>query len=122
MKKILVAEDDQFLVKVYESKLTKEGYEIKIAKDGEEVEEVLKTFTPDLILLDLIMPKKDGFEVLKYIKSKENLKNIPVIVTSNLGQGEDKEKALSFGASEYVIKSDVSIKNVIERIESYIKK
>ena len=118
MKKILVAEDDKFLVKVYESKLVKAGFEAKIAQDGEEVLEILKTFTPEIILLDLMMPKKDGFQVLTELKADPKLKSIPVIVTSNLSQPEDKEKALEMGAKDYIVKSDTPIQEIIDKLKA----
>jgi DNA-binding response OmpR family regulator len=119
-KKILIAEDEPFLVKVYEAKMSKTGYEIKVAKNGEEVSEILKSFTPNLILLDLIMPKKDGFEVLKELKASAKWKNIPVVVTSNLSQPEDKAKVKELGAMDYIVKSDVSILDIIERVQQYM--
>lgn len=120
--KILVAEDDVFLIKIYQAKLTKAGFEVKIAADGEEVGKILQTFIPDVILLDLIMPKMDGFAVLSQLKSTEQYKHIPVIITSNLSQLEDKQKALDMGAAEYLVKSDISIQGVVDKIKSYLKK
>ena len=117
MSKILVAEDDKFLVKVYEAKLTKAGFEAKIAQDGEEALEILKTFTPEIILLDLMMPKKDGFQVLAELKADPKLKGIPVIVTSNLSQPEDKKKAMDLGAKDYIVKSDTPIQDIIEKLK-----
>lgn len=116
--KVLVAEDDKFLSKVYQTKLTKAGFEIKMALDGEEAIQILKSFIPDVILLDLMMPKKDGFQVLAWIKADPNLKSIPVIVTSNLGQPEDKKKALDSGAKEYIIKSDTPIQEIINKLQA----
>lgn len=121
MGKIIVAEDDKFLSKAYHLKLGKTSHEVKYASDGDEVIELLKTFIPDLILLDLIMPKKDGFHVLEYIKNSETLKHIPVIVTSNLGQKEDITRALSLGAKDYIIKTDVSLEEIVKKIESFVK-
>lgn len=115
--KILVAEDDPFLVKVYQAKLVKEGFEVQLAHDGEEAEKILQTFMPQVILLDLMMPKKDGFHVLADIKSSPVLKNIPVIVTSNLSQPEDKQKALQLGATEYLVKSDMPIQMIVDKLK-----
>ena len=94
MKKILVAEDDKFLDNAYRVKLTKAGFEVKIVRDGKEALEVLKTFLPDIIILDLVMPIKDGFATLEELKQDPRLKNIPVMVASNLGQKEDEERVL----------------------------
>jgi len=118
MKKVLVAEDDPFLLKVYETKMVKSGFDVKIAHDGEEVFKILETFVPDVMLLDLVMPKKDGFQVLAELKAKPTSPTFPIIVTSNLGQPEDKEKAKALGAKDYIIKSDVPISEIIERVKS----
>jgi CheY-like chemotaxis protein len=118
MQKILIAEDDPFLLKVYQAKMEKTGFEYQIAKNGEEVFTILETgFVPDLMLLDIMMPKKDGFTTLKELKDSEKYKHIPVIITSNLGQAEDKEKAKKLGAIDYLLKSDVGIQQIIERIK-----
>lgn len=121
MANILIAEDDKFILSAYRVKLSKEGFELKLARDGEEALDILKDYTPDLILLDLIMPKKDGFAVLQKIKADDKLKKIPVIVASNLGQKEDIEKAQKLGADDYVIKSDLSLDTVVEKVNSLIK-
>lgn len=118
MTKVLVAEDDKFLIKVYESKLLKAGFDAKIAQDGVEALEMLKTFVPDVILLDLMMPNKDGFQVLTELKADQKLKHIPVIVTSNLSQPEDKKKAMDLGAKDYIVKSDTPIQDIIEKLKS----
>ena len=118
MKKILVAEDDQFLGSAYRVKLTKAGFEVQIARDGQEALTALQTFTPDLILLDLIMPVKDGFTTLQEIKANPAWQAIPVIVASNLGQKEDVEKSKQLGAVDFVIKSDLSLEGIIEKINT----
>lgn len=119
-KKILIAEDDQFLSKIYQTKLSKEGYGLYIASNGEEALEKAKTNIPDLILLDMIMPKKNGFEVLKELKETENLKTIPVIVLSNLGQNSDMEKAIGLGAKDYIIKTDIAFSSLLTKIQKYL--
>lgn len=113
MAKILVAEDDKFLVSAYRIKLIKAGHEVKIALDGQEALDILKTFTPDVILLDLIMPVKDGFTVLEELKKNNEWKNIPVIVVSNLGQKEDIDRSMLLGATDYFVKSDMHINDVL---------
>lgn len=122
MTKILVAEDDAALLKVYQAKLSKVGFEVKVARDGDEVGLVLQDFTPDIILLDLVMPKKDGFDVLKELKESPKLKKIPVIVTTNLGQPEDKQKATALGAVDYLVKSDTPIQGIVDRVRQYLDK
>ncbi len=115
-KKILIAEDDNFLANAYRVKLTKAGYEIKIASDGEETISALKSYTPDLVILDLVMPKKDGFAVLAEMKKNSLWSKIPCIVASNLGQKEDIDKAKSLGVTEYIIKTDLSMGKLMEQI------
>jgi len=120
MRKILVVEDDTFLANAYKAKLTTAGFDIKVAPDGDAVMEVLHTFTPDLILLDLIMPKKNGFEVLKELKKNHQFKNIPVIIASNSGQKEDLDLGVQLGASDYFIKADTSLNDIIEKINTLL--
>lgn len=120
-KKILVIEDDKFLRKVYESKLPKEGFAVISAVDGEDGLNKARTEKIDLILLDLIMPKKTGFEVLEEVKKDKNLAKIPILVLSNLGQDEDRGRAMALGADDFLIKSNLSIKEVIEKIKQFTK-
>lgn len=120
MAKILIAEDDKFLSTAFQIKLTKLGYEVKIAGDGNEVLEILKTFTPDIILLDLIMPVKDGFGVLEDLKANKTLETIPVIISSNLGEKEEIDKGLALGAKDFIIKSNMSLEDLDKKIKSYI--
>jgi CheY-like chemotaxis protein len=122
MAKVLVVEDDKFLISAYRAKLTKVGFEVQMAGDGVEALEVLKTFRPDIILLDLVMPRKDGFMTLEEIKQQPELKSIPVIVASNLGQKEDLDKALGLGAVDYIIKSDLSMDSLVELINRTLQK
>ena len=117
-KKILVAEDDKFLSSAYKAKLTKAGFEVTMASDGIEVLQALKNSKPDVILLDLIMPNKDGFTVLEEIKKDEERKNIPIIIASNLGQKEDIDKGMALGAKDFVIKSNMSLDDLVAKINS----
>ncbi|MDD3888148.1 MAG: response regulator [Patescibacteria group bacterium] len=120
--KILIVEDDQFLVKIYQTKLESEGFDIELALDGEEGIEKAGKFMPELILLDLILPKMNGFEVLKKLKTDEKTKNIPVIVLSNLGQESDVKQGMELGAVNYLIKSDHSINEIIDKIKKELEK
>lgn len=120
MKKILVADDDKFLANAYRVKFTKAGFDVKVARDGEEAFEILKTFMPDLMVLDLVMPVKDGFTTLEELKSNDSYKKIPVIVASNLGQKEDTEKALKLGAIDCIVKSDLSLDSLIKKINHIV--
>jgi len=114
-KKILVVEDDQFLSKILKMKFEKIGYEILVAYDGLEALEMAKTKSPDLVLLDIMMPVKDGFSVLAEMKKDSKLSKIPVIIASNLGQKEDKDKAVALGAEDYIVKSDTSLDDLVKR-------
>ncbi|HEV7454491.1 MAG TPA: response regulator [Candidatus Saccharimonadales bacterium] len=117
---VLVVEDDNFLRTVYATKLTKAGFTIEIATDGIEALELLKTFIPDIILLDLIMPRKDGFSTLEDIKKQENLRNIPVIITSNLGQQEEIDRVMAMGATDFITKSNLSLNDLIDKINETV--
>jgi DNA-binding response OmpR family regulator len=119
-KKILVAEDDRFLSNAYRVKLGKAGFEVQIASDGNEALTILETFQPAIVLLDLMMPVKDGFAVLEAMRADERFKSIPVIVASNLGQKEDTERALGLGANDFIVKSDLSLDSIIDKINKLI--
>lgn len=120
-KKILVVEDDKFLRELISQKLTKEGYVVVEAVDGEKGVESVKAEEPDLVLLDLILPGIDGFEVLAKMKSDPRLAEIPVIILSNLGQKDDIEKGLEMGANDYLIKAHFTPGEIIEKIQVVLK-
>lgn len=122
MKKILVIEDDNFLANAYRVKLSKSGYNVDIAMDGDDGLKKLANGIPDLIILDLVMPNRDGFSVLGEINQHPEWKTIPIIVASNLGQKEDIEKAMSLGARDYFIKTDMSMEQILQKIESIVGK
>jgi len=119
---VLVAEDDKFLVKIFKDELEKEGFNVIIALDGNEAMLKLKTEKPSLVLLDLIMPIKNGFEVLKEMKLNDELKDIPVIILSNLGQGTDIKKGIELGALDYLVKSDVTISDIVKKVKKHLIK
>jgi len=120
MKKILIAEDDTFLANAYRVKLAKESYEVKIVGNGDEVIKALDEFKPDLLLLDLLMPVRDGFAVLTEIKANPAWKNLPVIVASNLSQPDDIVKATKLGADDYIIKTDLSLKDILQKVKKFV--
>ncbi len=117
---ILIAEDDTFLANAYRMKLKKAGYKVTIARDGEEAIKKVKEEKPDLILLDLVMPNKDGFETLEALKKDAKHKDVPVVITSNLGQKEDIEKCKKLGARDYIVKSDIALEELVGKIEEYL--
>lgn len=121
MAKVLIIEDDKFLSKIYATKLKKEGIEAEFALNGEEGMKMMKENKPELILLDLIMPKMDGFAVLEEVKKDAKLKKIPILVLSNLGQEEDIQKAKKLGVKDFIVKSDASIQEVVAKIKSHLK-
>ena len=119
-KTILIVEDDKFLRELIVRKLTKEGYNVSEAIDGEEGLKKIKEEKPDLILLDLILPSIDGFEVLAKIKKDEALAKIPVVILSNLGQAEEIEKGFRLGAVDYLVKAHFTPGEIIEKIKKFI--
>lgn len=122
MIKVLVAEDDVFLSKAYAAKLKKEKFEVVLASDGEEVLNKVKAEKPDIILLDIVMPKKNGFDVLYDLKQDQETSKIPVVILSNLGQAEDISKGKDLGADDYLIKSNIAIKDIVSKIKQVLSK
>lgn len=120
-KKILIIEDDKFLRELIGQKLLKEGYDIVDAVDGEQGIKSIKNEKPDLVLLDLILPGVDGFEVLTKIKEDSKIAQIPVIILSNLGQKDDIEKGLKMGAVDYLIKAHFTPGEIIGKIKLILK-
>ncbi len=119
MAKILLVEDDAILVEMYQAKFELEGYTIEVATNGEESLAILATSKPDLILLDILMPKINGFHVLKEIKKQPQLRNIPVIFLTNLGEAEvdmNQELAQALGVHDYLIKSHHTPDEVVEKV------
>jgi CheY-like chemotaxis protein len=122
MAKILLVEDDSFLRGLIGKKLADKKYEIIYASDGEKALELLKGDKPDLILLDILLPGIDGFEVLKKIKQDSKLSNIPVIIISNLMQQKDIDKAKSLGATDYLVKVQFTTDEISEKIKEVLNK
>ena len=117
---ILVVEDEPSYQHVYQMKLESAGFEVQTANNGEEAVFHCKNQQPDLILLDLIMPVKDGFSTLEDLRSDGNCRQIPIIVTSNLSQDEDIARAMELGATDYFIKSNVAIGEIPEIIRKHL--
>jgi DNA-binding response OmpR family regulator len=122
MSNILITEDEDILVRSLQDNLAAEGYTIDTAMNGEEAVEKIKKNKPDLILLDLLMPKKDGFYVLGELKNNPEWKSIPVIVLSNLGEDTSIKRAMEMGANDYFVKSQHPIDEVIKKVKEYLKK
>lgn len=120
-KKVLIIEDDQRLNKIYSIKLNQEGIETSIAVDGEEGWRKLNEEKPDLVLIDLMIPIKDGFAILEDRAKNPELMKIPALVLSNLGQDTDVARAKKLGASEYLVKANFSIQGIVDKVKEYLK-
>ncbi|MFA7201445.1 MAG: response regulator [Candidatus Paceibacterota bacterium] len=120
-KKVLLIEDDPFLSSLLKNRFAREGLTVLHAKDGEEGIKLIKeTQGILLVLLDLILPKKSGFEVLQVIRQDPQMQNAPVIIISNLGQPEDVQKGQELGAVEYFIKAKTSIEDLVNNVISFL--
>jgi DNA-binding response OmpR family regulator len=119
-KKILIIEDESALQKSLGDTFREGGFEVLNALDGEIGERLAKSEKPDLIILDLTLPKKDGFEVFQALKDDEKTKNIPVVILTNLERIEHVEKVLEMGAKTYLVKSNYTLKEILEKIKSII--
>jgi len=119
-QKIAIMEDEELILNLLEKKLIKEGYEILVARNGEEGLKLIKEKKPDLLLLDIIMPLKGGFEVLEEMQKDEELKNVPVIIISNSGQPVEIDRAQKLGAKDWLIKTDFDPQEVVDKIKKQI--
>ena len=120
MKKILLVEDDSFIIDIYVTKLKEVGFSVQSAVNGEDALAKIKQGKPDLVLLDIVLPEVNGFEFLQEIKSIPELKNVPVIVLSNLGQKKEVEKGLGLGAAKYLIKAHYTPSEVVAEIKQLL--
>ena len=120
-RRVLLAEDDRFLRKAAEATLRRHGFTVFTAVDGEEALRLAREEAPDLILLDMIMPKLQGFEVLRTLKQDPATSRIPVIVVSNLGQEQDVQQALRAGALAYLIKTNLSLQDLVKRVQEVLE-
>lgn len=122
VKNILIVEDDDFFRELLRKKLLSKEFNILEAVDGEKGVMLIKEKKPDLVLLDLLLPNIDGFEVLLRVKGDLSTSKIPVIILSNLGQQEDIERGLKLGASDYLVKSQFDINQIVEKIKTLLDK
>jgi two-component system alkaline phosphatase synthesis response regulator PhoP len=116
-KKIILVEDEEIILNLLQRKLTLEGYDVLIAKDGEDGLKKMREEKPDLVLLDIIMPKKGGFEVMEEMQKDNTLKKIPIIVISNSGQPVEIDRAQKLGAKDWLIKTEFDPQEVIEKVK-----
>lgn len=119
-RKILIIEDDGFLASIYAQKLELEGFEVAFATNGEDGLKLAQKDKPDLILLDLLMPQMDGFEVLEKAKADPAIKDVKVLVLSNLGQKEDVDRCMKLGAAGYLIKAHALPEETVKRIKEIL--
>lgn len=121
MPKILLIEDDNFFAGIFSKKLEQGGFDVSVANSGEDGLKLMEKETPDLMILDLILPKMNGFEVLERVKASESTKNFPVLILSNLGQREDIDKCLALGAADYFIKAHVAPDELVNKVRDVLK-
>ena len=114
---ILLIEDDPLLIDIYSTKLKESGFEVTVAEDGEKGLKSLEGTMPDLVLLDIVLPKQNGWEVLSKIRQNDRFKDLKVVLLSNLGQKEEIEKGLSLGADRYLIKAHFTPTQVVQEIQ-----
>jgi len=119
-KKILLVEDEELIIKLLQKKLLSEGFDVILATDGEEGINKIKEHKPDLVLLDIVMPKKGGFEVLEDINQDQELRNIPVIIISNSGQPMELDRAQRLGVKDWLIKTEFDPKEVLDKVVKQI--
>ncbi len=119
---IIIVEDDEFLQKILTTKFVKEGFNVRAASDGEAALQKLGEDKPDLMLLDLILPKMTGFDVLTEIRMNPRTKDTPVIILSNLGQEEDIRRAKELGALDFLVKADTSVNDVVRKVKELYAK
>ncbi len=119
--KVLLVEDDPMVVKMYKRKLTMDGFELFLAFNGEEGLVALSKNRPDIILLDIMMPKMNGFEMLKRVKKDELWKDIPVVILTNLGDNqEDMDRSKELGANDYWVKANLSLGELTEKVRKIL--
>lgn len=119
--RILLVEDDELLLKMYNAKFIMEGFETETAKNGQEALDILRTFKPTLVILDVMMPVMDGIETLKRIKADPNLKDLPVVMLTNLSAVEKVEEVGKLGALGYLVKSSSTPNEVVEKVNKIIQ-
>ena len=119
--RVVLVEDEEVLLEVLESKLKKEGYEVFSAKDGVAGLDLVNAIRPDIILLDVVMPRMDGFEVLEHLQKDEELAKIPVIIISNSGQDVEIGRALALGVKDYLVKAEFDPQEVLDKIQNQLQ-
>lgn len=122
MKKILIVDDDDLVVRMYKKKFENEGYEVHTARDGEEGLQSVRSSVPDLMLLDVMMPRANGIEVLKKIKEDPHTRNIPVLILTNMGNSDaEVEKIIGLGASAYIVKANKKPSEIVSQVKEILR-
>jgi DNA-binding response OmpR family regulator len=120
MAKILLIEDDPLIVKIYKTRLSADGYEVISADNGQDGLKLAMENPPNLIVLDIMMPKMDGFGVLEKLRTEENTKQVPILVYSNLGAEDEIQRARKLGATEFIVKANISPTEMVTKIKHYL--
>ncbi len=120
MSKILIVEDDPLIVKIYSTRLKADGYEVLSAENGEEGLKIALAEKPDLVILDVMMPRMDGFGVLEKLRADYEMKDKPVLIYSNLMKEEDIERAKTLGVTEFLVKANYSPSQIVAKVQQYV--
>ena len=120
--KVLIVDDDNFLLDMYSLKFRESGFIVEVARSGSEAIEKIKEMNPDVILLDIVMPQPDGFEVLRSLRQEKSAEGAIVVILTNLGQKEDVERGLALGANDYIIKAHFTPSEVVNKVKGLLAK
>lgn len=118
--KLLVVEDDEFISAIYAKKLSMEGYDVRLAENGEKALAMMREDRPDLVLLDIIMPVKDGMETLREMRADEKLRDIKVAVLSNLSEDKELSQTRELGAIDYLVKANIAVSDLSAKVAGYL--
>lgn len=121
-KKVLIVDDDEFLLEMYALKFKEVGFKVEIAETGREAVDKASEFAPDIILLDIVLPEMDGFEVLQEIRHNKKVPNSFIVMLTNLGQKDDTERSIRLGADDYIVKAHFTPSEVVEKVITLLAK
>jgi len=120
-KSILLVEDDALLVDIYSTKLQLSGFEVRVVDNGDKVFAEVKKKKPDLVLLDIVLPHMDGWDILQRLNKMDEMKDVPIVILSNLGQKEEVEKGLRLGAAKYLIKAYHTPSEIVQEVTKFVE-
>jgi len=120
-KSILIVEDDALLVDIYSTKLQLSGFEVRVVDNGDKVFAEVKEKKPDLVLLDIVLPHMDGWDILQRLNTMDEMKDVPIVMLSNLGQKEEVEKGLRLGAAKYLIKAHYTPSEIVKEVIKFVE-